>query len=83
MTYARQLADDKLFRYLPDLVWSLHYTMTNYDLARHPGRWRPGPVRVSVATEDCRTQARDDDRLRLVRPAREVAQPAPDREAGF
>jgi hypothetical protein len=39
MTYVRQLADDKLFRYSPDLVRSLRYTMTNCDLARHPGRW--------------------------------------------
>ena len=44
MTYVLQLADDKHFRYSADLVRSLHYTMMSYDLARHPGRWRPGPI---------------------------------------
>jgi Fic family protein len=46
MTYVLLLADDKHFGYSADLIRSLHYTMTNYDLARHPGRWRPGPIFV-------------------------------------
>ena len=46
MTYVLQLADDTHFRYSTDLVRSLHYTMMSYDLARHPGRWRPGPIFV-------------------------------------
>jgi Fic family protein len=46
MTYVRQLADDKHFGYSADLVRSLHYTMMSYDLARHPGRWRPGSIFV-------------------------------------
>jgi Fic family protein len=46
MTYVLQLADDKHFGYSADLVRSLHYTMMSYDLARHPGRWRPGSIFV-------------------------------------
>lgn len=46
MTYVLQLADDKHFGYSADLIRSLHYTMTHHDLARHPGRWRPGPIFV-------------------------------------
>ena len=46
MTYVLQLADDPHFRYSTDLVRSLHYTMMSHDLARHPGRWRPGPIYV-------------------------------------
>ncbi len=46
MTYVLQLADDTHFRYSTDLVRSLHYTMMNHDLAKHPGRWRPGPIFV-------------------------------------
>ena len=46
MTYVLQLADDKHFGYSPDLIRSLHYTMASYDLTKHPGRWRPGPIFV-------------------------------------
>jgi Fic family protein len=46
MTYVLQLSDDKHFRYSADLIRSLHYTMTNYDLSKHPGRWRPGAIFV-------------------------------------
>ena len=44
MTYVLQLADDKHFGYSADLIRSLHYTMTHYDLSKHPGRWRPGAI---------------------------------------
>ncbi len=46
MTYVLQLTDDKHFGYSPDLIRSLHYTMTSYDLSKHPGRWRPGSIFV-------------------------------------
>lgn len=46
MTYVLQLSDDQHFGYSPDLIRSLHYTMTNYDLSTHPGRWRPGAIFV-------------------------------------
>jgi Fic family protein len=46
MTYVLQLSDDKHFRYSGDLIKGLHYTMTSYDLVKHPGRWRPGPIFV-------------------------------------
>ena len=46
MTYVLQLTDDKHFGYSPDLIRSLHYTMTNHDLSKHPGRWRPGSIFV-------------------------------------
>lgn len=50
MTYALTLSDDQHFEYSAALLKGLHYTMTSYDLARHPGRWRPGPVFVRNET---------------------------------
>ena len=46
MTYILQLADDPYFTYSEGLIRSLHYMMLNYNLEKHPGRWRPGPVFV-------------------------------------
>ena len=46
MTYVMQLANDPHFTFSPDLIRSLHYMMIHYDLTRHPGRWRPGPIYV-------------------------------------
>lgn len=46
MTYVMQLANDAYFRFTPELVKSLHYMMLEYDLAKNPGRWRPGIVYV-------------------------------------
>ncbi len=46
MTYVLQLADDDHFRYSADLLRALHFMMLQYDLAKHPGRWRPGRILV-------------------------------------
>jgi Fic family protein len=46
LTYVIQLADDDAFGYTADLLRSLHFMMTSYDLAIRPGRWRPGSVYV-------------------------------------
>lgn len=46
MTYVLQLADDPHFQYSEDLIRSLHFMMMRYDLAKHPGRWRPGAIYV-------------------------------------
>lgn len=46
MTYVLQLADDPHFQYSADLLRGLHFMMLNYDLAKHPGQWRPGPIYV-------------------------------------
>lgn len=46
MTYVIQLADDPHFAYSTALVRSLHFMMLQYDLAKRPGRWRPGPIFV-------------------------------------
>ena len=46
MSYVLQLSDDHHFSYSRDLVRSLHYMMVNHDLAKHPGKWRPGPIFV-------------------------------------
>src|ERR1022692_1627545 len=46
MTYVLQLAEDPHFKYSVDLVRSLHFMMVEYDLSKHPGRWRPGPIQV-------------------------------------
>lgn len=55
MTYVLQLAGDPHFRYSADLIRGLHFMMIQYDLSKHPGRWRPGPVFV-----------RDDERKEVV-----------------
>jgi Fic family protein len=46
LTYVLQLANDPYFSYNEGYIRSLHYMMLNYDLARHPGTWRPGPIYV-------------------------------------
>ncbi len=46
MTYILQLSDDPHFRYSRGLIRSLHYMMMQYDLTKHPGKWRPGPIFV-------------------------------------
>ena len=46
MTYVLQLADDEDFTYSAQLIKSLHFMMTNYDLKNRPGRWRPGAIYV-------------------------------------
>jgi Fic family protein len=46
MTYVLQLAADPHFRHSADFLRSLHFMMMEYDLSKHPGRWRPGPMQV-------------------------------------
>jgi hypothetical protein len=46
LTYVLQLAQDPGFRYTPDVIKSLHFMMTEYDLDASPGLWRPGPIWV-------------------------------------
>jgi Fic family protein len=46
MTYVIQLATDPHFAYNEGFLRSLHFMMLSYDLAKHPGKWRPGPIYV-------------------------------------
>ena len=46
MTFVLQLASDDDFIYDPQVLKSLHFMMTSYDLANRPGRWRAGSVYV-------------------------------------
>jgi len=46
MTYVLQLADDSHFEFSQGFIRSMHYMMMEYDLRKHPGRWRPGPMFV-------------------------------------
>jgi Fic family protein len=46
MTYVLQLADDETLEVDEGLLKSLHFMMLKYDLAKNPGRWRPGAVYV-------------------------------------
>ncbi len=46
MTYVLQLSNDPHFSYADGLIRSLHFMMLSYDLTKHPGRWRPGPIFV-------------------------------------
>ena len=46
LTYVLQLSDDPHFSHHEGVLRGLHYMMIGYDLAKHPGRWRPGPIFV-------------------------------------
>ncbi len=46
LTYVLRLADDPHATFNEELIRSLHYMMMSYDLSKHPGQWRPGPVYV-------------------------------------
>ncbi len=46
MTYVLQLASDPHFSYSEGLIRSLHFMITQHDLSKHPGRWRPGIIFV-------------------------------------
>ena len=46
MSYVLQLADDRYFQHNEGTLRGLHYMMIGYDLAKHPGRWRPGSIYV-------------------------------------
>jgi len=44
MSYVLQLADDPYYQHNDGTIRSLHYMMIGYDVAKHPGRWRPGSI---------------------------------------
>lgn len=46
MTYVLQLAKDPSFIFNDGFLRSLHFMMIYYDLSKHPGNWRPGPIYV-------------------------------------
>jgi Fic family protein len=46
MTYVLQVADDDGAQVDEGLLKSLHFMMLKHDLAKHPGRWRPGSIFV-------------------------------------
>ena len=46
MTYVLQLAKDSSFAFNDGFLRSLHFMMLYYDLTKHPGNWRPGPIYV-------------------------------------
>jgi Fic family protein len=46
MSYILQLADDRHFVHNEGTLRSLHYMMLDFDISKHPGRWRPGAVFV-------------------------------------
>jgi Fic family protein len=46
MTYVLQLAGELEFEHSEQLLKSLHFMMTNYDLSKRPGLWRAGTIYV-------------------------------------
>jgi Fic family protein len=46
MTYVLQLATDPHFSYSEGLIKSLHFMMTQHELMKRPGAWRPGAIFV-------------------------------------
>jgi len=66
MTYVLQLTQDPKFQFSEGYIRSLHFMMLRYDLTKHPGNWRFGPIYV-----------RDDAAKRIVyaAPDRELLEP--------
>lgn len=46
MTYVLQLAEEPRFHFGEQLLKSLHFMMTSYDVKLRPGRWRAGSIYV-------------------------------------
>ena len=46
MTYVLQLAKRPKFIYAIETLSALHYMMVHFDLSKHPGNLRPGPISV-------------------------------------
>jgi Fic family protein len=46
MIYVIHLATDPHFEYSTALIRALHFMISQHDLGRNPGRWRPGPSEV-------------------------------------
>lgn len=46
LTYVLQKAEDPYFKHSDELLKSLHFMMTGWDLTKNPGRWRPGAIFV-------------------------------------
>ena len=46
MTYVLQVSGDETLSLDEGLLKSLHFMMLKYDLAKNPGRWRPGTIFV-------------------------------------
>lgn len=64
MTYVLQIVEEPGIVISEDLVKSLHFMMTNYDLKNRPGRWRSGQIFVrSERTGDIVHEGVDIDRV--------------------
>ena len=62
MTYVLQVAGEADFVYSLQLLKSLHFMMTGYDLKSRPGRWRQGAIYVrNEATEQIVYEGPDID----------------------
>lgn len=46
MTYVLRIGDDPHASVDSSLIRALHYMMIGYDIKKHPGSWRPGPIWV-------------------------------------
>ena len=46
MSYVFHAVEDPYFEFSKQLLKSLHFMMTRFDLSSHPGKWRPGAVHV-------------------------------------
>lgn len=52
MTYVLQLSGEERFEYSEQLVKSLHFMMTSYDLSNRPGLWRAGSIYIHKEETD-------------------------------
>src|ERR1700730_5357291 len=66
LTFVLQKAEDPYFKYSEEVLKSLHFMMVGFDLTKHPGRWRPGPI--FVRDETTREQVYEAPRAELMQP---------------
>ncbi len=67
MTYVLQLAEDVDFNYSEQLLKSLHFMMTSYDLRNRPGLWRSGAIYVrNDETEEIVYEGPDVDLVQIL-----------------
>ena len=52
MTFVLQLVQDPTFTFGDNILRSLHFMMLQHELAKQPGRWRPGPIYVRDEQQD-------------------------------
>src|SRR5580704_16113627 len=64
LTYVMQASQDNYFEFGKQFLKSLHFMMVGFDMSKHPGQWRQGPVFVvNTRSGDTVYEAPDADQV--------------------